>query len=121
MRIRDVMDPRFTAAPAATPIGRALELLAEGALDCLVVTRDGRVAGVLPRERVEWLAASHPSLPIGLVMIARPETVGADEPPFRAAAALLDHRQRCVPVMDDGRVVGVVTPRDLLRVVLRAA
>ena len=36
-------------------------------------------------------------------------------------ARLLDARSRSIPIVDDGVLVGIVTRRDVLRVVARAA
>lgn len=36
-----------------------------------------------------------------------------------AAQTLLDHRYGCLPVVDDGKLVGMLTERDFLKVVLQ--
>jgi acetoin utilization protein AcuB len=44
-----------------------------------------------------------------------PVTVGPDQPAGEAAQLLLERRIGCLPVMEDGTLVGIVTSSDLLR------
>ena len=42
-------------------------------------------------------------------------TIGPGQPAAEAARLLLDHRIGCLPVLEDGELVGIVTSSDLLR------
>jgi CBS domain-containing protein len=42
-------------------------------------------------------------------------TIGAGQPASEAARLLLEHRIGCLPVLQDGELVGIVTSSDLLR------
>ena len=42
-------------------------------------------------------------------------TIGADEPISRAAALMLERKIGCLPVVERGELVGIVTETDLLR------
>jgi CBS domain-containing protein len=44
-------------------------------------------------------------------------TIGADAPVEEAAQKLLEHRVGCLPVVEAGALVGIVTTSDLLRAV----
>jgi CBS domain-containing protein len=48
-------------------------------------------------------------------------TIGPDESIQDAAATLLEHRVGSLPVIEEGRLVGIVTTSDLLRAVARSA
>lgn len=51
------------------------------------------------------------------VMTRRPMTIEPETSVEEAAAAMLEHRVSCLPVVDsEGRLFGIVTTRDLLRV-----
>lgn len=52
---------------------------------------------------------------VGKVMQREVQTVGPDMPLAKAARTLLKHKYGCLPVVDDGRLVGIVTPHDFLR------
>lgn len=53
------------------------------------------------------------------VMTAKPLTVRADDPTGVASRALLEHGRKRLPVVEDGRVVGIVARTDLLRSYVR--
>ena len=48
------------------------------------------------------------------LMQANPVTIGASEPIRRAAEVLADGWFDCLPVVDDGELVGMVTSADLI-------
>jgi CBS domain-containing protein len=53
------------------------------------------------------------------VMSSPPLAIRAEASIEEAAALLLAHRVGCLPVLEDGRLAGIVTTSDLLRVVTR--
>lgn len=52
------------------------------------------------------------------VMSAPVVTIGADDPVSRALELMFAHRVRHLPVVRDGRPIGVISSRDLLRLML---
>jgi len=95
-----------------------------------VVTRHGTLCGIVTDRdlrhflfepetfrqvgtvRVEMLLKS---MPVSRVMSAPAITVNADEPLERAARVMLEAKLGSLPVMDNGRLAGIVTETDLLR------
>ncbi len=57
--------------------------------------------------------------PLERVMTRNPLTVTPTTPLREAAAILHEKKLGCVPVVEDGRLVGILTVTDLLRVLLR--
>jgi predicted transcriptional regulator len=51
-RVRDVCEQDVVTVPPDLPLDEALHLMAEGGLERLPVTEDGRLLGILPREPV---------------------------------------------------------------------
>jgi predicted transcriptional regulator len=51
-RVRDVCEQDVVTVPPNLPLDEALHLMAEGGLERLPVTEDGRLLGILPREPV---------------------------------------------------------------------
>ncbi|CAM3742802.1 magnesium transporter [Nocardiopsis rhodophaea] len=106
------MTPVFIALPADTPAGEAIERVRESAADgavafTLYVTGDhGELRGVVPfRELV--LAPS--DRPLGELMRTRVIDVTADADREEAARLLNAHDLAAIPVVADGRIVGVIT------------
>src|SRR5204862_6041299 len=96
-----------------------------------VVNSAGRLVGIVTEGDINRVSDSHitdvrdyslyhrvADLPIGEIMTRTVVTVTPDTPILVVACLLLDHRISGVPVIEDGRVIGVQTGRDLLRVVL---
>ena len=50
--VREICEPEMTTVPPDMPLDEALHLMAEEGLERLVVTDNGRLLGILPREPV---------------------------------------------------------------------
>lgn len=82
-----------------------------------VVGPDEKVIGILTRRDLQ-LAARHfreASVEVSEVMHAPVVTVGPDEPLASAAKRMITDRIGGLPVVDNGRIVGIITETDLLR------
>jgi len=120
MRVQDVMKTRVESIEAAEPVTVAAEQMRRRRIRHLVVTRENRVAGVLSDRDVTNLSARDSRL-VGDVM-ASPAISASPEMTLRKAANLLRGRSiGCLPVMDEGRLVGIVTTSDLLERIGRGA
>jgi CBS domain-containing protein len=128
MNARDVMSSPVISLRPDTPAHAAAELLvSHGFAAAPVVTAEGKMVGIateadLLRGRIMpgALAIDQRSEPTTeMVMTGRPYTCGPDDDLADVVAAMLDHAVRSVPVIDDGRLVGIVSRRDVLRCVAR--
>ncbi len=115
--VRDVMtaDPVFIA-PDAT-VEQAHALMTSGGFRHLPVVDGKRVVGVISTGDIGRLGPTIPELtarPVADLMSADPPTV-APEQPIEAAAGQMGLRKvNCLPVVSEGRLVGIVTTYDLL-------
>jgi CBS domain-containing protein len=140
--VRDLMSRRVvTIGPDASLKEAARSLVEWGISGLVVVDEGGVVRGVLseadflpkergrvPRRRFGHLFGE-PSQSradgqrlaartVGEAMSSPAVTIDADRPIAEAAARMLDKRVTRLPVMDAGRMVGIVTRSDLLRAYL---
>jgi CBS domain-containing protein len=117
MRAIESGRPSVRTVTVGTPLHEAARLMAAEGLRAVVVTgRDGAVAGIVTERDlvVRGLAWNLPSdTPVEAVMTA--ELVTADpSAPARAVYRLLrSHEIRQVPLVEDGRLVGIVERADL--------
>ena len=134
MRVRDIMShPVFTVRPT-DPIDRVAALLADRRITAApVVDRDGRIIGIvsegdLLRNRVPedltehlWLAPVQHTRPriVAEAMTRMVVTAWPDEDVADATRTMLDRDVRSIPVLDGGKLVGIISRRDVLRSVLR--
>jgi CBS domain-containing protein len=97
------------------PVEVAAEVLAaHGFTAAPVVDDDQRVVGIVTEADV---VRGSGRACVGAVMSVDPVTTGPDADLADLVATMLDAGIRSVPVVADGRLVGVVTQRDVLRVV----
>jgi acetoin utilization protein AcuB len=113
MRIQDVMRRKVETIPAALPAEAAVEHMRNKRIRHLVVQRDGELAGVLSDRDVLALAPGE-ALRVEDVMSTPVVSATAGMTLRRAANLLRGRSIGCLPVLDEGRLVGIVTTSDLL-------
>ncbi|MCE3555151.1 CBS domain-containing protein [Pseudonocardia sp. RS11V-5] len=64
-----------------------------------------------------WMVEIDPECVVGAVMTHRPVSAGPDDDLADVVATMLDSGLRAVPIVDADAVVGILTPRDVLRLV----
>jgi CBS domain-containing protein len=130
--VRHWMSHPAIVAPVTMVLPEARRLLRQHRIRRLpVVNAEGRLAGIVTEGDINRVSDSHVTdvrdynlyhrvgdLPIGEIMTRDPVTVTPDMPIIDVARLLLDHRIGGVPVMEDERVVGVVTESDLFRLMV---
>jgi CBS domain-containing protein len=135
MRARDIMTKTVTTVAPETPIKAAAAALAGNGFTALpVVDGDDRLIGIvteadLVRDRVprDPRALCHPgdelatatTTTVGEVMTTAVVAMGQGTDVALLAKALLDSGYRSMPIVDGSRVVGIVTRRDIVRVIAR--
>lgn len=133
MRVRDVMTSDPVTVPPSSSMLAAPRLLARHGIRHLPVVDDDRLVGVVSDRDLDLtdrrvrraLAELGSDLVSGRfrlvqdVMSVPVHTVASDAPLGAAAALLRQHRIGALPVVDEERLVGVVTRTDCLRVLER--
>jgi CBS domain-containing protein len=122
--------PPIVASPTTT-IAEAQRLMEQHCVRRLPVVQDGRLVGI-----VSWgdLRAAQPSAATTLsvyewcallrqatiagCMTHNPITIAPDAPVLEAARQMLAHKIGGLPVVTGGRLVGVISETDLLRLLL---
>jgi CBS domain-containing protein len=110
--------PEVFSIEAAAPVREAARLLADRRIGALPVTDGGAVAGILSERDIIYCLSSEGAgvldRPVASVMTSPAVTV---EPRVSALAALSDmskRRIRHLPVVEGGRLVGIVSIGDLV-------
>ncbi|MBA3906722.1 MAG: CBS domain-containing protein [Pseudonocardiales bacterium] len=128
MLARDVMSsPVITIRPESPVHAAAALLLSHGFTAVPVVTADGLVVGMateanLVRGRVVpegWIGELPPEPTLAMVTTTTPLTFRPDDDLADVVSLMLEHNVRSAPIIDDGRLVGIVSRRDVLRSVAR--
>ena len=106
-----------TVAPDATVLA-ALKAMAEKEIGALVVLEDGRVVGVISERdyarKVVLKGKVSKNTPVREIM-AQPLAVHPGQSVEECMAMMTNKRVRHLPVLDDGRLVGIVSIGDLVK------
>ncbi|HEY5674583.1 MAG TPA: CBS domain-containing protein [Malonomonas sp.] len=114
---RQLMSSPVKTLPLSASIEEARELMARFSFNAVpIVDEQLQVVGIITRQVVEK-AAHHKLSRIGVgeVMNSDFTQVTLDTSLAKLQQAIIDHNQRCIPVLDGGQLAGVVTRTDLLR------
>lgn len=123
MKISDVLGRKGSLVATVRPdtsIGAALDQLAEHNIGALVVTdADDAIAGILserdivrglPKRGAELLDAK-----VSEIMTALVVTASSSTDVVSAMRSMTDKRVRHLPVVDDGKLIGIVSIGDIVK------
>lgn len=122
-RIRSVSTRAPATIEAGRPLAEALERMRAARGDCLVVCRGDRVAGIITERDVLLKVLGRDvdrSRPVDDFMTAEPDTLTPDAS-FGQALAMMDQGgYRNIPLVEEGRLVGLVRQQDVIEYVAEA-
>ncbi len=109
-RVRDGMMTRYRTLAIDDSLGRATEELLAGSQHDFPVLDEGRIRGVLVRnELVKALADGRRDARVGDLKLGDGVTVEAADPLLEALEKMREHDSATAPVLDNGRMVGLLT------------
>ena len=134
MDVRDIMTRNPTTIEPGTPVGTAVAVMVErkirhlpvvdeqGAVIGIITDRDLRSLALAPaaepylsgaaRRRLRGIGAALESLRVKDVMTCNPITTRPDMALSQAAALMLEQHIGSLPVIDNDKLVGIITDRD---------
>jgi CBS domain-containing protein len=127
MFARDVMTtPVFIVSPLET-IAYARNLMVKHKISRVLVMDDGKLTGILTKKDIAyrlrqgepaWRRRPIDQIPVGAFASGKPLTEYPDTGIKKKAGIFAEKNISCVPVVDAGIVVGIVTKTDLMKSVL---
>lgn len=125
MLVRHVLDRKGHATHAIGPdatVLDALKVMAEHEIGALLVMQGDRVLGVMSERdyarKVALLGRASRDTPLSQIMSSPPVTVTPADTIDGCMRLVTDKRIRHLPVIDGGRVVGVLSIGDLVKAIL---
>jgi CBS domain-containing protein len=119
VRVRDVMVEDVIAVEPDEPLERVLRALSEASIHGVPVVEDGRLVGIVTSVDVVWALASGEWRELRAGEVARRAVeAGPDEPLEVVLDRMAAAGQDRAVVVEEGRVVGVVTVLDAIRALL---
>jgi len=127
--VRDIMSVEVFTLRADDDLTTLYDLMdAEHIRHIPVVDDDGRLVGLVThRDLLRGALGNQEDLPvsiqrdllrrtrIGEIMIEDVETIAPDRSIEDAAQVMLEYKYGCLPVLEDGRLVGIITEADFVR------
>ena len=125
MQVKEILRVKGNRLLTIAPNGRAtdaVKTMAEQNLGSLIVIEQERLVGVLTfREILQALAqrgGEVGSVRVGDIMVRDPVTAAPDMEVNDLRRAMLDTGARYLPVVQDGKLLGVISFRDVAKAVL---
>ncbi len=117
LSVRDVMTPEVETTTSSQLLKEAARLMKDGDFGSIPVVDDGRLVAVLTdrdiviRAVAEGLDAS--TTQVGQVASSDPVTVAPDQSLDDAVEIMTHYQVRRLPVVEEGRLVGVLSQADI--------
>jgi len=125
MQVKEILRVKGNRLLTIEPAGRAVDAvrtMSEQNLGSLVVLDQGRMMGMLTfREILQSLAqrsAAIGDVRVGDIMVRDPVTATPDMEVNDLRRTMLESGARYLPVMQDGKLIGVISFRDVAKAVL---
>lgn len=123
MKIAEVLSAKgsreVVTIAATKPVRALVALLAERNIGAVIVSGDGRsVDGIVSERDVVRRLDADPGVldaTVGDIMTASVHSVAPDDSLDATRRLMTEHRFRHVPVVDDGRLVGIVSIGDVVK------
>ena len=108
----------LVAAPGTLTVREAARLMKERRVGAVMIVEDGKLAGIFTERDVLFRVVAEDrdarTTCLADVMTRNPRTVHPDKPFADALHLMYEGGFRHVPVVEDGRPVGVISARDAL-------
>lgn len=117
--IRQIIEGQeLLTAPSSMTVAEAARLMKERSVGALMVVDDGKLVGMFTERdglfRVLAAGLDGGVTPLSTVMTANPSTISADRSFAHALGFMREGRFRILPVVEDGRPIGMISVRDAL-------
>ncbi|MGZ3390180.1 MAG: CBS and ACT domain-containing protein [Isosphaeraceae bacterium] len=125
MLVRDIMSSPAVSIPPAMTLEDAYRIMQEKDIRHLPVLDKDRLVGVITDRDLRLATSTLAPSPLSLqsrvseVMNGDPMTAEAADPVEDVAFRMRQRKIGCLPVMDDGQLIGIITGLDLLDALLR--
>jgi CBS domain-containing protein len=118
--VADHMTRALLSLGANATLGEAAAKMAERGVGAVVVLEGERIVAILTeRDVMKAVAAGQDgSAPVTDWMTRHPDTIEPGDTTDHAASLMIHGGFRHLPVVEEGKVVGIVSIRDLMRVAL---
>jgi CBS domain-containing protein/nitrate/nitrite transporter NarK len=118
-KAKDAIARELIYIKQGTPLKEVVKLMAEHDIGFVPIIEDGKLAGVFSEKDLIDVIAKNVSLDTPVDKIAKKDAIMIDSNATLkdAAELMVKHNIRHLPIVENGKVVGVISVRDLLKVI----
>jgi CBS domain-containing protein len=125
MKAHDIMSRYPRTVSPDSDLALAISMMAWADIRHLPVVERGHLVGLLTEQGVIAYHAARGAIattePVALAMTSDPQTAGPDASVTELAGRMAEAKLTCLPIVDKGVLLGIVTTTDLLRAQVRSA
>ncbi len=114
MKVKDVMTKDVVYVTLPNNRRFVLELFKKHGISAVPVLKDGEVVGIVTRKDILRKIEEDQ---LALLMTPNPVTVNADDPIEKVVEIFLNNPFHRLPVVKDGKLVGIITVKDLIKLI----
>lgn len=114
VRVSDLMSYPVLSIPSDTTMTETARILREKGCTGLPVVDDGRLVGVISRRDFHKVRSRQMSKPVKAFMSRNTISITPDRSPVEAARIMVKHDIGRLPVIEEGRLIGIVTRSDAM-------
>lgn len=131
MLVRHIMTTPVETASPETPVLEAARMMKIKGIERLPVVENHQLVGIVTKDRVLRAAPSNATsldlheinylyakLKLGDIMQKEPVTIGPDATVENAVRLAQDNKVGCLPVVESGQIIGILTTNDFFYLVL---
>ena len=119
MKVEQIMSRPALTCHAHDPANRAAQVMWESDIGCVVVVEHDKIVGIVTDRDLCMAAYTRgvtlAQISVGDVMTRNVTTIGPDASISEAISRLVKGKIGCLPVVEDGKLAGLITETDLLR------
>ena len=120
LKVGDVMSKDVVTICSNESVVSAAKLISENNISCIVVVDRSSVVGILTEtdflKRVVGKEKDFDDIKVGEVMSSPVVSISSDLSVFEASRIMAENHIKRLPILEDGRLVGIVTQTGLIRV-----
>ncbi|MBU5688462.1 MAG: CBS domain-containing protein [Candidatus Aenigmarchaeota archaeon] len=116
--VKDVMNPKVVVAKPQATIKEAAEIMSQLRIGCLLVMEDEKVIGIVTESDIIGKIVAKKRDPervtVDEIMTKNIISTTPDETLDEAAEKMVENKIKRLPVLDGGKLVGIITATDLI-------